>query len=131
MNKTPKITIHQPTQLLFYVAAHSPTLREFFGIEITDWVSNKFQLTDIRRPWLISDPETPTECRFDADTFALRLRTCGAERQRWMVLWILNVWSPGESKRKGWEFDLFSALVSLDSENRQAIAWWLDNPLWP
>ena len=131
MNKTPKKTINQPTQLLIYIAARSPTLREFFGIEIIDWEVYKFQFTEIRRPWMISTPEMPTELRFDPDIFALRLNSCRGAGQRWMVLWILNVWNPGDAQRKGWEFDLFRALSSLDSENRDAIAWWLDDPRWP
>ncbi len=130
MNKPEKATLSNPTRLLFHIAAHSHTLRETFGIEIEDRESDKIRIVNISRPWLVSHPVRRDEYTFDPAKFAKLLEGC-SDGQRHMFLWILNVWNENYAKSKGWQFDLFKALNTLDGENRQAIAWWLKRPVWP
>jgi len=133
MNPTPKATLSKPTQLLFHIAARSHTLAELFGVnQIFPDVSSPgvLQFESIPRPWLVPHPIHPDEYSFDPEKFAERLRGCSSG-QRYMILWILNVWNPGLAASKGWHFDLFKCLDSLDADNREAIMWWFKNPIWP
>ena len=130
MSNPVKATLSEPTRLLFHVAARSHTLRETFGIEIEDWENYKISFAGIPRPWLVPHPIRRDEFSFDPDMFATRLLAC-SDGQRHMFLWILNVWNESYACSKGWQFDLFKALNTLDAENRQAIAWWLEHPVWP
>ncbi len=130
MNNLAKASLSNPTRVLFHIAAHSHTLRETFGIEVEDLENCKISFASIPRPWLIPHPIRRDEYSFDPDKFATHLQAC-SDGQRHMFLWILNVWNENYAKSKGWQFDLFEALNTLDAENRQAIAWWLQNPVWP
>jgi hypothetical protein len=131
MNTTTIVTLNKPTQILFQIAVHSHTLRQYFGVQVVDWDNHKLSLTNIPRPWLVVEhPSRPYVYCCDSDKFSVYLRNC-SPGQRHMFLWILNVWNPGYAKSKGWDFDLFDALCSLDSQNREAIASWSCDPIWP
>jgi hypothetical protein len=120
--------LSRPTQLLFHIAVRSHTLADYFGADLSD-DETRLVFRQIERPWLTPHPALP-EWTFDADRFAKKLGVCSTGEEQ-MVRWILNVWNPGYAKSKGWHFDLFKALDSLDQNNREAICWWLQNPIWP
>lgn len=133
----PRATLSTATALLFHIAATSHTLAELFAIEHDPESlngTNKLKLYNQPRPWLDKhprnhEPETILYT-FDPDKFAARLDQCSTG-QRHMILWILNVWNPGYARSKGWTFDLFSALDSLDQSNREAISKWMERPIFP
>jgi hypothetical protein len=133
-----KATLSTATSLLFHIAARSHTLAELFGIERLPLEiageEPKITFYQRERPWLTQHPRKSGDGRvqltFDPDRFAGQLGVCSSGT-RHMILFILNVWNPGYAKSKGWDFNLFDALNSLDEGNRQAIAWWLHRPLWP
>jgi len=129
MSEPIKATLSKATSLLFHIAAKSHTLRDMFGIELNP-DSEGFRYLSIERPWLEPHPVRKNEYTFSADTFARRLDACSTGEQH-MMLFILNVWNPAYAKSKGWQFDLFRALDSLDPGNRDAIAWFLHHPIWP
>ena len=126
-------TLSQPTHLLFHIASRSHTLAEIFGVEMCgEFPGEALRFLPIARPWLIPHPVGKDELSFDAEAFGQKL--CGgcSKGQRYMIQFILNVWNPGlASTHLAWHFDLFAALNTLDSGNRDAIGWWLKNPLWP
>jgi hypothetical protein len=130
MSNSTKASLSNPTRILFHIAAHSHTLRETFGIEFEEPENGKFTFASIPRPWLIPHPIRQDEYTFDPDRFATLLQAC-SDGQRHMFLWILNVWNESYAKSKGWQFDMFKAINSLDKGNRDAIARWLQHPVWP
>lgn len=128
----PKATLTKETALLFHIAASSHTLAELFGVEdkpLDDLHPLKFYA--VARSWLTPHPVRRTEYTFDADLFAQKLNTGCSDGQRFMILFILNVWNPAYARRQGWQFDLFTALNTLDEQNRVAIAQWMEHPVWP
>ena len=134
---TPRATLSTATALLFHIAATSHTLAELFAIEHDpDSLNgtNQLKLHHQPRPWLDKHPRQHEPATilytFDPDKFAARLDHCSTG-QRHMILWILNVWNPNYARSKGWTFDLFSALDSLDQSNREAIAKWMERPIFP
>jgi hypothetical protein len=139
-NKTPppKAVLSTATSMLFHVAARSHTLAELFGIEPLPrkmaGEEPRLTLYQRDRPWLTPHPRRDNDGReqltFDPDKFARKLDACSTGTHH-MILFILNVWNSGYAGTKGWHFDLFKALNSLDDGNRQAIAWWLHRPIWP
>ena len=129
---TQKASLNKATSILFHVAARSHVLADQFGIELIspdDPLEQETALTfhDVPRPWLTL---RGAELAFDADRYAKTLYEC-SDYTTHMRLWILNVWNSGYAKSKGWHFDLFKALNGLDDNNRRAIAWFLQNPIWP
>jgi hypothetical protein len=129
--------LNTATSLLFHIAARSPLLAREFGVQpistCRDIEEPRLQFEDRRREFIVTEEgsEVGSETlRFDADIFARRLDGCSSG-ERAMYLFILNVWNSGYAKEKGWHFDLFKALDSLDSENTAMIAWFLERPVWP
>jgi hypothetical protein len=51
--------------------------------------------------------------------------------ERLCVLFILNVWNPGDAKSKGWDFNLFDFVGTADGGNKRALLNWVLNPVWP
>ena len=130
---TPKATLHKNTSLLFHIAARSHTLAEMFGIERDrEFPEERIKFHSIDRPWLVPHFKHQGDVlAFDPDKFAKRYLGRCSDGQEHMVRFILNVWNPSYAQSKGWTFDLFKAMNTLDQGNRQAIAWWLEHPLWP
>ena len=130
----PKATLSEPTRLLFYIAVRSHTLAELFGI-VHDGESDDiwwFKFLPVARPWLIPHPLRQNELSFVAATFAEKLNRGCSKGQRYMIQFILNVWNPGLAQTHlAWHFDLFAAMNTLDSGNREAICWWLRAQIWP
>lgn len=133
----PAATLSTATGLLFHIAATSHTLADLFGVEhIPDLLEAgvKLKIYQRPRPWLDQHPRHTDPATvlmtFDPDKFAARLDHYSAG-ERHMMLWILNVWNPHYARSKGWTFDLFKALDSLDQANRQAIATWMERPIFP
>lgn len=122
------------TQLLLHIASGVPVLCRMMGIikaagETPGKV--KVGLVAVKRSWLVPHPiRGAAETTFNPDNFAARLGVFSAG-ERHAALWLLNVWNPTYAKSKGWHFDLFAALSSLDSENSFGIAEWVANPRWP
>jgi hypothetical protein len=68
--------------------------------------------------------------RFDPDKLH---ETSGpwSHGERLCVLFVLNVWNPGDARAKGWEFEFFDFAGIADHENKEVILNWLINPVWP
>lgn len=133
--ETPKATMNKATTLLFYIASDSHTLRSIMGIELCDEVipdtnRRKLKYLNIQRHWLVREYADGHTYRFDPDNFFKITKAC-SDGEAHMILWLLNVWNPHYAKSKRRNFDLFQALNTLDSGNRQCIADWLQNPIWP
>jgi hypothetical protein len=125
-------TLSEATRILFFIAARSHTLAQIFGVSVNPDDDCKLVFHRIGRPWLVPHSVRKTEYTFDPDVFAERWIEGGASTgDRHMALWILNVWNSGHARSKGWTFDLFKALDSLDDNNRSAIGWHLAHPIWP
>lgn len=123
-----KLVLGEAARSLFHIAANSHTLRDLMGIEQTGL--GTFKILPVARPWLTPHPLRANEFSFDPDRFRKCNRSL-SDGENDMVLWLLNVWNPDCAKLKKWDFDLFAAIGRLDSDNRQAIADWLSNPVWP
>lgn len=129
---TQKASLNKATAILFHVAARSHVLAEQFGVELISPdqpLDKEPSLTfyNVPRPWLV---QRGGELSFDADLYAKTLDCCSTYTSH-MRLFILNVWSPGYAKSKGWTFDLFQALRGLDDNNSRAIAWFVKQQVWP
>ena len=128
--------LSKATALLFHIAARSHSLAEMFGVEhipgdpMPSRGSTALTFFAVQRPWLDRHPKDSLTLTFNADKFASRLDAC-SDGQRHMILWILNVWNPGYARSQGWDFDFFKALGTLDQDNREAIRWWMQIPVWP
>ena len=127
-----KATLSEATRLLFQVASRSHTLRDLFGIEVIEHgdVINKLRYLVRHRDYLFEHPTRKNELSFDPDIFAKRL-TKVSDGERHMILFILNVWNPHYAPDKGWQFDLFKALGTLDSQNAESVARFIERPIWP
>ena len=123
----PKLVLSDATRILFCIAAPSHSLRDIFGIARVD---GKDKIISMGRPWLKVHPIRTNEASFDPDLFRKYARSF-SDGETFMVMWILNVWNPSYAKSKKWNFDLFSALGTLDDGNRKAICDWLAHPIWP
>ena len=131
-----KVVAHlsSATNLLFHIAARSHTLAEIFGVEPISTLDRSaaeppLVFRSVPRPWLDPHPRDAAELTFNPQKFAKKLTAC-SDGQRYMMLWILNVWNPGFARTR-WKFDLFQALGTLDGDNVAAICWWLERPIWP
>lgn len=129
--------LNTATSLLFHVAARSPLLAREFGVKMIsrsrEGSEPKLEFIDGRRHLLDTEPGAEVGAEilcFSPDKLAAKLGKCSSGEYA-MYCFILNVWNPGYAKSNGWHFDLFHALSSLDTENAQAIAWWLERPVWP
>lgn len=121
--------LSEATRTLFCVAANIPALAAQFGVTLSD-DGLTLRYNQVPRPWLKAHPVCPQELTFDPDLFARSLRAC-SDGERYCRLFILNVWNRNYAASRGWSFDLFRALSTLDYGNREGIAWFLQNPLWP
>lgn len=120
-----KVTLSSATKELFFVASRIPVLRRMMGI--VQNLDDSIGFLKIERPWLVV---LKTELSFDPDTFArpLDVKSSG---ERHAMLFLLNVWNPGYAKSKGWDFRLFDAVGTLDSDNLEGICEWMQRPIWP
>jgi hypothetical protein len=128
------VTLTEETKLLLNIASGVPVLCRLMGL-IKSAGSQpgrvRVGLVGMQRSWLGEHPiRGAAEKTFDPDKFAKRLDVVSTG-ERHAMLWLLNVWNPTYAKSKGWTFDLFAALSSLDSENSFGIAEWVANPRWP
>lgn len=124
--------LNKATSILFHVAARSHVLAEQFGVEMIspdDPLENEpaLKFYPVPRPWL---KLVGGEFSFDPDAYAKTFHQC-SDYTSHMRVWIATIWNPSYAKSKGWHFDLFKALNGLDDNNRRAIAWFLQNPIWP
>ncbi len=139
--ETPKATLCDAARLLMFIAAKSHSLADYMGLELIEDTAEPEThqpgtmrlryLPGVHRPWLIPKyVDDPTVLTFDPDKFAKTRNQC-SDGETFMRLWLLNVWNPNFAAQKGWKFDLFKALNTLDSGNRDCIAEWMMNPVWP
>jgi hypothetical protein len=117
------------TSKLFSVAVTIPVLRPIMGIEPSQ-DDSKIIFWKMSRPWLIPHPLDKNELTFDADLFAQKLGKCSSGENH-CILFLLNVWNDGYARQKDWHFDLFKSLNTLSEDNRNGIAEFLQNPIWP
>ena len=126
-------TMTDEAKLLFMIASRVPCLARMMGIVCGAGEQGKIKvgLLAMQRSWLVPHPiRGAAEMTFDPVIFSRVLKVC-SDGERHCVLWLLNVWNPSFAKLKGWNYDMFAALPSLDSENRLGIAEWLVNPRFP
>lgn len=67
---------------------------------------------------------------FDPDRF-YRGMDCWSTGERLAGLFLINVWNSGYAKSKGYTFNLFDAVGTLDTANLRPIAEWMLAPVWP
>lgn len=67
---------------------------------------------------------------FDSDNFYAMIGVWSSG-EKLAAMFILNVWNPGYAKGKGWHFNLFDAVGTLDHSNIKPMIDWMLNPIWP
>jgi hypothetical protein len=72
--------------------------------------------------WMVKD--------FDPDRFFDHMGVWSSG-ERLVGMFLLNVWNPGYAKSKGWTFNLFDAVGTLDRPHLAPIIEWMLNPVWP
>lgn len=120
--------LNEPTAILFLIACESRTLMDVLGVAANDAHGKKTLRWNGRTQQFLI--ERNGELAFDPDIFeaCIGARSTGTQH---MMLWLLHVWNPHGAKVKGWKFDLFEAMNSLDHANRACVGNWIKNPIWP
>ena len=123
--------LNQATATLFWIAADNNLLAQIIGVELIPHVDpkTKIQTKKLRtnsRQFLI---ERGGELAFDPDKFADSI-PCRSTGTQHMMRFLLNVWNPHQWREKE-PFDLFDAISSLDSNNAQFIADFINSPVFP